>query len=149
LTHLEWRHGTPDNPNISLSSTSSQYAPNDTHSDPEQVHRPVEHLIKLASARDERLLKLRETFEHRSSELSTFSMDALNATRALHDRIEPSKQLAEETRTQADQMLPEANKTRDLSDRLMASAEALSADMLSAKTHLGRVTERSEWRHRD
>jgi hypothetical protein len=41
-------------------------------------------------------------------------------------------------------MLREANKTRDLSDRLMASAEALSADMLSAKTHLGRVTERSE-----
>ncbi|KAH9971146.1 hypothetical protein BGW80DRAFT_1324296 [Lactifluus volemus] len=135
--------GTPDNPTISP-STSSQYALNDTHTEPDQVHRPVEHLIKLASARDERLLKLRETFEHRSGELSTFSMDALHATQAVHDRIEPLKQLAEETRTQAEQMLQEANKTRDLSDRLMASAEALSADMLSAKTHLGRVTERSE-----
>ncbi|KAI0246445.1 hypothetical protein BJV78DRAFT_150855 [Lactifluus subvellereus] len=136
--------GPPDDFNVSLPPTSSQYTRNTTSSEPEQVHRPVEHLIKLASARDERLSKLRETFEHRSGELSTFSVDALHTVQALQDRIEPLKQLAEETRVQAEQLLQEGNKTRDLSERLMASAEALSADMLSARNHMGRATERSE-----
>ena len=137
-------NGPPDNPNVSLPSASSQQTRATTSSEPEQVRRPVEHLIKLASARDDQLSKLRKTFEHRSGELSTFSTDALHAAQAVQDRIEPLKQLAEETRVQAEKSLQEANKARDMSERLMASAEALSTDMLTARNHLSRAMERSE-----
>jgi hypothetical protein len=136
--------GTPDDPTVSPSSISSQCTGNDTSMEPKQGRQPVEHLIKLASARDERLSKLRVTFDHRSGELSSFCTDAKHATRVVQDRIELLKRLAKETCAQAEQMLQEAFKTRNLSDRLMASIEVLSEDVLGANSHMGRATECSE-----
>ncbi|KAH8996434.1 hypothetical protein EDB86DRAFT_998338 [Lactarius hatsudake] len=110
--------------------------------EPEQLRRPVEHLIKLASVREERMSRQREIFDLRSSELSTFSSDASRATDAVQDQIELVKLEAEAMRTQAGQMLQEATKTRELADRLIASVDALNAP--NARKHVDHLVERSD-----
>ncbi|KAH9962515.1 hypothetical protein BGW80DRAFT_1355689 [Lactifluus volemus] len=136
--------GTSDNPTASSPSISSQSTGNDTSTEPKQGCQPVEHLIKLASARDEWLSKFRVTFDHRSGELSTVCTDARHATRVVQDHIGPLKWLARKTCAQAEQMLQEAVKTRNLSDRLMTCIDVLSEDVLGANTHMGRATECSD-----
>ena len=110
----------------------------------DQVRRPVDHLFKLASMREESMSKRRETFDLRSGELSTFCVEAVQAVQDLQDNIESFKQLGEEMRAQAEQTLQEANKMRDLADRLILSVGTLGDDMLGAKNHVGRAVERSE-----
>ncbi|KAI9437611.1 hypothetical protein H4582DRAFT_287690 [Lactarius indigo] len=110
--------------------------------EPEQLRRPVEHLIKLASVREERMSRQREIFDLRSGELSTFSQEASRATEAVQDQIELVKLQAEEMRMQAGQMLQEATKTRELADRLIASVDALNAP--NARTHVDHLVERSD-----
>ncbi|KAH9032433.1 hypothetical protein EDB85DRAFT_1890681 [Lactarius pseudohatsudake] len=112
--------------------------------EPEQLRRPVEQLIKLASVREERMLRQREIFDLRSLELSTFSSEASRATDAVQAQIEHVKLQAEETRTQAGQMLQEATKTRDLADRLIASVDALNVDVPNARKHVDHLVERSD-----
>jgi hypothetical protein len=128
----------------SLPPASAQSNGTTTPVEPEQVRRPVEHLFRLASVREESMSKRRETFDLRSGELSTFSAEAVRAVQDLQDKIETFKQLGEETRAQAEQTLQEANKMRDLADRLISSAGTLGEEMLGAKNHVGRAVERSE-----
>lgn len=136
--------GTADGSSLSLPSSLSQHSDMTTSAEPEQVRKPVEHLFRLASAREERLSKQREIFDLRSGELSTFSAEASRAVRDLQDKSESFKQQAEEMRAQAEQTLQEANKMRDMADRLIASAGALDVDMLSAKDDVARTVDRSE-----
>lgn len=136
--------GATDSPAHSLPSSSSQMNGATTSIEPEQVRRPVEHLFRLASVREESMVKRREIFDHRSGELSTFSAEAVRAVQDLQDKIESFKQLGEETRVQAEQTLQEASKMRDLADRLISSAGTLGEDMLGAKNHVGRAVERSD-----
>ncbi|KAH9171174.1 hypothetical protein EDB89DRAFT_2230195 [Lactarius sanguifluus] len=110
--------------------------------EPEQLRRPVEQLIKLASVRDERMSRQREIFDLRSHELSTFSSEASRATEAVQDQIELVKLEAEQMRTQAGQMLQEATKTRELADRLIASVDALNVP--NARKHVDHLVERSD-----
>ena len=132
-------------PTLSSQTTSSHHGSLVVSStEPEQPRRSVEHLFKLSSTREEGLSKRRATFDLRSSELSTFGMDALRAIQDLQDRTETLKQHAEEMRTQAELTLREANKMRDMADRLIVSAGILGAEMLGAKNHVGRTVERSE-----
>ena len=133
--------GTTDSSAQSFPSASSQ---NSTPIESEQVRRPVEHLFRLASAREERLSKQREVFDLRSGELSTFCVDAVRAVQDLQGKIESLKQQGEEMRTQAEQTLQEANKMRDMADSLISSAGTLGVDMLGTKNHVGRALERSE-----
>ncbi|KAH9055535.1 hypothetical protein EDB87DRAFT_1640130 [Lactarius vividus] len=112
--------------------------------EPEQLRRPVEHLIKLASVREERMSRQREIFDHRSLELSTFSSEASRATETVQAQIERVKLQAEETREQAGRMLQEATKTRQLADRLIASVDALNVDVPNAKKHVDHLVERSD-----
>ncbi|KAH9987015.1 hypothetical protein BJV74DRAFT_843181 [Russula compacta] len=140
--------GTTDGSSLPLPSSLSQHSDMTTSAEPEQVRRPVEHLFRLASAREERLSKQREIFDLRSGELSTFSAEALGAVRDLQDKSESFKQQAEEMRAQAEQTLQEANKMRDMADRLIASAGALGVDSLSAKDDVGRAVDRSEQMNR-
>ncbi|KAF8467916.1 hypothetical protein DFH94DRAFT_848123 [Russula ochroleuca] len=135
--------GATDSSALSFPSASSQNGA-DTPIDSEQVRRPVEHLFRLASAREERLSKQREIFDFRSGELSTFCVDAVRAVQDLQDKIESLKQQGEEMRAQAEQTLQEANKMRDMADGLISSAGTLGVDMLGAKNHVGRALERSE-----
>ena len=137
-------NGATDSSAHSLPPDSSQTSGATTPIEPEQVRRPVEHLFRLASLREENMSKRRETFDLRSGELSTFSAEAVRAVQDIQDKIETFKQLGEETRAQAEQTLQEANKMRDLADRLISSAGTLSEDMLGAKNHVGRAIERSE-----
>lgn len=136
--------GASDSSAPPLLPTSSQTSGATTPIEPEQVRRPVEHLFRLASVREESMSKRRETFDHRSGELSTFCAEAVRAVQDLQDKIESFKQLGEETRAQAEQTIQEANKMRDLADRLMSSAGTLGEDMLGANNHVGRAVERSE-----
>jgi hypothetical protein len=137
------RGETADTPALSLPSTSSEHNGAATSStEPEQVRRPVEHLFRLASLREERLSKAREVFDHRSGELSTFGAEALQTVQGLQDKTETLKQQAEELRAQAEQTLREANKMRDMADSLIASAGTLGADIVGAG--VGRAIERSE-----
>ena len=130
---------------LSSQTTSSEHSSSVASStEPEQLRRPVEHLFKLASAREERLSKTRETFDLRSGELSTFGTDASRSIQDLQDRIEISKHHAEEMRAQAELTLREANKMRDMADHLIVSIGALGVEMLGAKSHVGRAVERSE-----
>jgi hypothetical protein len=139
VEEIETSDGTTDGPATSLLLASSQHSTSAEH---EPVRRPVEHLFKLASLREEHMLKRRETFDLRSSELSSFSAEALQAVQTLQDNTESLKQQAEEMRAQAEQTLQEANKMRELADRLIASAGTFGADVLGAK--VGRAVERSE-----
>jgi hypothetical protein len=136
--------GATDSSAHPLPPTSSQTSGATTPIEPEQVRRPVEHLFRLASVREESMSKRRETFDHRSGELSTFCAEAVRAVQDVKDKIESFKQLGEETRAQAEQTLQEANKMRDLADRLISSAGTLGEDMLGANNHVGRAVERSE-----
>src|SRR6267154_4439382 len=136
--------GATDRPAHSLPPASSQTSGATSPIEPEQARKPVEHLFRLASVREESMSKRRETFDHRSGELSTFCTEAVRAVQDLQDKIESFKQLGEETRAQAEQTLQEANKMRDLADRLTSSAGTLGEDMLGAKNHVGRAMERSE-----
>jgi len=134
-----------DSSTLSSHTTSSQHGSSVTSStEPEQLRRSVELLFKISSAREEGLSKRRETFDLRSGELSTFGMDASRAIQDLQDRTETLKQHAEEMRTQAELTLREANKMRDMADRLIVSAGTLGVEMLGAKNHVGRTVERSE-----
>ena len=135
--------GATDSSALSFPSASSQISA-DTPTESEQVRRPVEHLFRLASAREERLSKQREIFDLRSGELSTFCVDAVLAVQDLQDKIESLKQQGEKMRTQAEQTLQEANKMRVMADSLVSSAGTLGVDMLGAKNHVGRALERSE-----
>ena len=136
---------TTDSPTLSSQTTSSQHSPLVASStEPEQLRRLVEQLFKLASAREEGLSKRCETFDLRSSELSTFGTDASRAIQDLQDRIETLKQHAEAMRAQAQLTLREADKMRDMADHLIVSAGTLGVEMLGAKTHVGRAVERSE-----
>ena len=133
--------GGPASPSSSiLPQLSRSLAP----TEPEQPRRPVEHLIKLASVREERMSRQREIFDLRSGELSTFSSDAARATKSVQDQMELVKLQAEELRAQAGQMLQEANKTRELADRLIASVDTLNVDVPSTRTHVDHLVERSE-----
>lgn len=136
--------GATDSSAHSLPPVPSQTSGATTPIEPEQVRRPVEHLFRLASMREESMSKRRETFVLRSGELSTFCAEAVRAVQDLQDKMESFKQLGEETRAQAEQTLQEANKMRDLADRLISSAGTLGEDMLGAKNHVGRAAERSE-----
>jgi uncharacterized protein YoxC len=110
----------------------------------EQLRRPVEHLIKLASVREDRMSRQREIFGLRSGELSTFSSDAARETKFVQDQMELVKLQAEEMRAQADQMLQEANKTREMADRLIASVDTLTVDVPNARKRVDHLVERSE-----
>ncbi|KAH8993501.1 hypothetical protein EDB92DRAFT_2113815 [Lactarius akahatsu] len=123
-------------------STLPQRSRSLASTEPEQLRRPVEHLIKLASVREERMSRQREIFDLRSSELSTFSSEASRATDAVQDQIELVKLEAEAMRTQAGQMLQEATKTRELADRLIASVDALNVP--NARKHVDHLVERSD-----
>ncbi|KAI0292708.1 hypothetical protein B0F90DRAFT_1768347 [Multifurca ochricompacta] len=138
--------GIPDTDSLELSlpSTSPHPTLGTTSSEAEQARRPVEHLIKLASVREERLSKQRGIFDLRSGELSTFSTDALQAAQTVQEKIEDLKQRAEEARIQAEQMHQEANKLHDHAEHLTTLAESLSTDMLSTKNQVVRAAERSE-----
>lgn len=131
-----------------LASPSSSTLPQRSRSlvptEPEQFRRLVDHLIKLASVREERMSRHREIFGLRSGELSTFSSDAAQATKSVQDQMEHLKLQAEEMRAQAGQMLQEANKTRELADRLITSVETLNVDVPNARTHVDLLVERSE-----
>lgn len=133
-----------DSPILPSPSTLPQSSRSLAPTESEQLRRPVEHLIKLASVREERMSKQREIFDLRSGELSTFSSDALRATKIVQDEIDLVKLQAEEMRAQAGQMLQEANKTRELADRLIASVETLTVDVPIARTHVDHMVERSE-----
>ncbi|KAH9069793.1 hypothetical protein EDB83DRAFT_2370621 [Lactarius deliciosus] len=122
--------------------TLSQRSRSLASTEPEQLRRPVEHLIKLASVREERMSRQREIFDLRSSELSTFSSEASRATDAVQDQIELVKLEAEAMRTQAGQMLQEATKTRELADRLIASVDLLNVP--NARKHVDHLVERSD-----
>ena len=124
----------------SLPQRSGSLAP----TEPEQFRRLVEHLIKLSSVREERMSRQREIFSLRSGELSTFSSDAAQATKSVQDQMEVVKLQAEEMRAQATQMLQEANKTRELADRLIASVETLNVDVPNTRIHVDHLVERSE-----
>jgi hypothetical protein len=136
--------GATDSSAHSFPPVSSQTSGATTPIEPEQVRRPVEHLFRLASVREESMSKRREIFDHRSGELSTFGAEAVRAVQDLQDKMESFKQLGEETRAQAEQTLQEANKMRDLADRLISSAGTLGEHMLGANNHVGRAVERSE-----
>jgi hypothetical protein len=136
--------GATDGSAHSLAPASSQTSGATTPIEPEQVRRPVEHLFRLASVREESMSKRRETYDLRSSELATFCAEAVLAVQDLQDKIESFKRLGEETRAQAEKTLQEANKTRDWADRLISSAGTLGDDMLGAKNHVLRTVERSE-----
>ena len=125
-------------------AASSQNSGSATPIEPEQARRPVEHLFRLASAREERLSKQREIFDLRSGELSTFCAEAVQAVHDLQDKMESLKQQGEEMRAQAEQTLQAANKMREMADSLISSAGTLGVDMLEAKNHVGRAVERSE-----
>ena len=133
---------TTGSPVLSLPSTSSQHSSATPPTEPEHVRRPVEHLFKIASVREEHLAKRRETFDLRSGELSTFGAEALQAVQDLQDRTETLKQQAEEMRAQAEQTLQEATKMRDMADQLIASAGTLGVDLLGAQ--VSRAVGRSE-----
>ncbi|KAI0266974.1 hypothetical protein BC834DRAFT_1032317 [Gloeopeniophorella convolvens] len=126
------------------SSTPSLTTRSTTSSEPEAGRRPVEHFLKMASMREDRIAKHREIYEHRTGELSTFSADAVQSTDAVHDQIQALKTLAEEARAQAEHLIEEGNKTRDFADRMIASADALCANVQTMKGHVSRSTERSE-----
>ena len=136
--------GATDGSAQSFAPVPSQTSAATTPIEPEQVRRPVEHLFRLASVREESMSKRRETYDLRSSELSTFCAEARLSVQNLQDNIESFKRLGEETRAQAEQTLQEANKMRDLADRLILSAGTLGEDMLGAKNHVFRAVERSE-----
>jgi hypothetical protein len=129
-------------PAPSLPSASSQHSSTTPSTEPEHVRRPVEHLFKLASVREEHLSRRRETFDLRSGELSTFGAEALQAVQDLQDRTETLKQQAEDMRAQAEQTLQEATKMRDMADQLIASAGTLGVDLLGAQ--VSRAVGRSE-----
>ena len=136
---------TTNSPTLSSQTTPSQHSSLVASStEPGQLRGPVEDLFKLASAREEGLLKRCETFDLRSGELSTFGTDASRAIQDLQDRIETLKQHAEQMRVQAELTLREANKMHDMADHLIVSAGTLGVEMLGAKTHVGRAVERSE-----
>ena len=136
--------GTTDGSAHSLPPTSSETSGPTNPIEPERVRRPAEQLFKLAYMREESLTKRRETFDLRSSELSTFSAEAVRAVQDIQDKTESWKQLGGEMRAQAERTLQEANKMRDLADRLISSAGTLGEDMLGVKNHVGRAVERSE-----
>ena len=125
-------------------AASSQNSGSAAPIEPEQAHRPVELLFKLASAREERLLKQREIFDLRSGEFSTFCADAVQAVHDIQHKMESLKQQGEEMRAQAEQTLQEANKMREMADSMISFAGTLGVDMLEAKNHVGRAVERSE-----
>ena len=137
-------NGVSDGPASPLSSTLPQSSRSIAPTEPEQLRRPVEHLIKLASVREERMSRQREIFGLRSGELSAFSSDAARATKSVQDQMEFVKLQAEELRAQAGQMLQEANKTRELADRLIASVDTLNVDVPNTRTHVDHLVERSE-----
>lgn len=137
-------NGLTDGPASPSPSTLPQRSRSLAPTEPEQFRRLVEHLIKLASVREERMSRQREIFGLRSGELSTFSSDAARATKAVQDQMEHLKLQAEEMRTQANQMLQEANKTRELADRLITSVETLNVDVPNTRTHVDHLVERSE-----
>ena len=136
--------GATDSSAPSLPQASSQTSGATSPIEPEQVRKPVEHLFRLASMREESMSKRRETFDLRSGELSTFCADAAQAVQDLQDKMKSFNQLGEETRAQAVQVLQEAAKMRDLAERLISSVGTLGEDMLGAKNHVGRAVERSE-----
>jgi hypothetical protein len=133
---------TTGSPAPSLPSGSSQHSSATPSAEPEQARRPVEHLLKIASAREEQLSKRREIFNLRSGELSTFGAEALQAAQDLQDRTETLKQQAEDMRAQAEQTLQEATKMRDMADQLISSAGTLGVDLLGAQ--VSRAVGRSE-----
>ena len=137
-------NGLTDGQTSPSSSTLPQRSRSLAPTEPEQFRRLVEHLIKLASVREERMSRQREIFSLRSGELSTFSSDAARATKSVQDQMEVVKLQAEEMRAQATQMLQEANKTRELADRLIASVETLNVDVPNTRTHVDHLVERSE-----
>lgn len=136
--------GATDSSAFSFPSISPQNTGETTLFGREQVHRPVEHLFRLAAAREERLSKQREIFDLRSSEHSTFCTEAVHAVQDIQDKIESLKQQGEEMRAQAEQTLQEAGKMREMADSLISSAGTLSVDILGAKNHVGRAVDRSE-----
>lgn len=136
--------GATDGSAHSFATASSQTSGSTSPIEPEQVRRPVEHLFRLASVREESMSKRRETYDLRSSELSTFCAEARLSVQNLQVNIESFKRLGEETRAQAEQTIQEANKMRDLADRLILSAGTLGEDMLGTKNHVFRAVERSE-----
>ena len=137
-------NGVTGGPASSSPSTLPQRSHSLAPTDPERLRLPVEHLIKLASVREERMSRQREIFDLRSGELSTFSSDASQATKTVQDQIDLVKLQAEEMRAQAGQMLQEANKTRELADRLIASVETLNVDVPNSGKHVDHLVERSE-----
>jgi hypothetical protein len=137
-------NGFTDDPASPSSSTLPQRSRSLAPTEPEQFRRLVEHLIKLASVREERMSRQREIFGLRSGELSAFSSDAARATKSVQDQVEHLKLQAEEMRAQAGQMLQEANKTRELADRFITSVETLNVDVPNARTHVDHLVERSE-----
>ena len=137
-------NGVSDGPASPSSSTLPQRSRSLAPTELEQLRRPVEHLIKLASVREDRMSRQREIFGLRSGELSTFSLDAARATKFVQDQMELVKLQAEEMRAQADQMLQEANKTREMADRLITSVDTLTVDVPNARKHVDHLVERSE-----
>jgi hypothetical protein len=137
-------NGVSDSPASPSSSTLPQRSRSVASTELEQLRRPVEHLIKLASVREDRMSRQREIFGLRSGELSTFSSDAARETKFVQDQMELVKLQAEEMRAQADQMLQEANKTREMADRLIASVDTLTVDVPNARKRVDHLVERSE-----
>ena len=137
-------NGVTDSPASPSASTRPQRSRSMASTEPEQLRQPVEHLIKLASVREERMSKQREIFDLRSGELSGFSSDASRASKTVQDQMGLVKLQAEELHAQAGQMLEEANKTREMADRFIASIETLYADVPNATKHVDHLVERSE-----
>jgi hypothetical protein len=138
-------NGVTDRPASPSSSTLPQRSRSLASTEPEQqLRQPVEHLIKLATVREDRMSRQREIFDLRSGELSAFSSDASRATKTVQDQMDLLKLQAEELHAQAGQMLQEANKTRELADRLIASVETLYVDAPNATKHVDHLVERSE-----
>ena len=130
--------------NSPASSTLPQRSRSQASTEPEQLRQPVEHLIKLASVREDRMSRQREIFDLRSGELSAFSSDASRATKTVQDQMDLVKLHAEELHAQAGQMLQEANKTRELADRMIASIETLYVDVPNATKCVDHLVERSD-----
>ncbi|KAF8268194.1 hypothetical protein EI94DRAFT_1728321 [Lactarius quietus] len=137
-------NGPTGGPATPSSSTLPQHSDTPAPSESEQLRRLVEQLIKLASLREDRMSRQREIFGLRSGELSTFSSDAAQTTKSVQDQMELLKLQAEDMRAQAGQMLQEANKTREMADRLIASVESLNVEVPNASKHVDHLVERSE-----
>ncbi|KAI9457414.1 hypothetical protein F5148DRAFT_1369590 [Russula earlei] len=134
----------PDNSTAFLPSSSSRRGVATFFTELERVRKAIESLFGLASVREERMSKQRQTFDIHSSELSTFIAEALRPVQQLHDKSESLKRQAEEMRIQAEQTREEANKMCDMADRLIASAGTFGVDTLGVKNHVDHIVDRVE-----